>query len=189
MITDAKFIISGTKIEHYPQDKKTEYLFLGRSNVGKSSLINMITNRKNLARTSSSPGKTITLNYYLLNDSFYLVDAPGYGYAKRSGAMIKSFGEMIDDYLLNRHQLKKVFLLVDYKIGPTNDDKLMYEYLKHYKHKIIILATKIDKLKQKEASASKKRFKEYFQNQKVILTSTVTKKGLDEIIALFEEDL
>lgn len=184
----AEFIISGTKLDHLPNDTKNEYLFLGRSNVGKSSLINMIVNQKNLARTSSTPGKTITLNYYLVNDLFYIVDAPGYGYARRSKAQIEEFGRMIEEYLINRKELKKVFLLIDYKIGPTEDDLLMYQYLKHFKVKTILIMTKTDKLNQKEKSVSKKRMDSHFKGEQIVLTSTTKNVGKDIILKLLMED-
>lgn len=184
----AEFIISGTNLSHLPNDTKNEYLFLGRSNVGKSSLINMLVNQKNLARTSSTPGKTITLNYFLVNDLFYIVDAPGYGYARRSKKDIEAFGKMIEEYLINRTQLKKAFLLIDYKVGPTEDDLLMYNYLKHFKIDLVLLMTKTDKLNQKERSLSKKRIKKYFKDDKVILTSASKNIGKNEIKEILMEE-
>ena len=189
MIKTAEYIISGTGLAHFPQDNKSEYLLLGRSNVGKSSLINYLTNRKNLARTSQNPGKTITLNFYLINDTYYLVDAPGYGYANRGKTTIATFEAMIETYLLGRPNLKKVLLLVDYKVGPTEDDRLMYEYLTHFDHEIVVVATKIDKLNQKETALAKKRFKEYFKQTKVILTSVNKKIGLENMLKQFEENV
>ncbi len=185
MIVDAKIITSGTDLSHYPQEGKDEYLFLGRSNVGKSSLINFLVNRKNLARTSQTPGKTITLNFYLINEDFYIVDAPGYGYARRSKKEVESFGDMIEEYLQYRKELKKVILLVDYKIGPTKDDQIMYEYLAHFDIEIVVVATKIDKLNQKERSQSEKRFKQYFKDKKIILTSTTKKIGHKALLETF----
>ncbi|MDE6284552.1 MAG: ribosome biogenesis GTP-binding protein YihA/YsxC, partial [Bacilli bacterium] len=113
----------------YPEDNKPEFLLVGRSNVGKSSFINTLIERKNFARTSSKPGKTQTLNFYLINDSFYLVDVPGYGYASVSKDKQKKFGLMIVEYFKERSNLKHVFLLVDYRHKPTEDDYLMYEFL------------------------------------------------------------
>lgn len=188
MINNIKYVISGMKTEHFPTDGKNEYLFLGRSNVGKSSLINFLSNRRNIARTSKVPGKTVMLNFYLVNDEFYFVDSPGYGYARRSKKQIDEFGKMIENYLINRDNLKKVYLLVDYKVGPTNDDLLMYDFLKHFQINLIIVATKVDKLNQKEASESKKRFKKYFNNEKIILTSAVKNRGLAELIKTFKEE-
>lgn len=188
MINNIIYITSGLKNEHFPTDGKNEYLFLGRSNVGKSSLINFLSNRKNIARTSKVPGKTIMLNFFLVNDEFYFVDSPGYGYAKRSKKQIDEFGKMIENYLIKRSNLKKVYLLVDYKVGPTNDDLIMYDFLKHFQINLIIVATKIDKLNQKETNEAKKRFKKYFNNDKVILTSTFKNKGLNELLKTFKEE-
>lgn len=188
MIKEIEFITSGMTNDHFPTDKKNEYLFLGRSNVGKSSLINFLTNRKNIARTSKTPGKTIMLNFFLVNGEFYFVDSPGYGYARRSKKQIEEFGNMLENYITNRENLKKVFLLVDYKIGPTQDDLIMYNYLLYFDIDLVIVATKVDKLNQKERSASKKRFNNYFQNQKVILTSTTKNIGLTDLLNIFEEE-
>ena len=116
----------------YPDDNLPEFLLVGRSNVGKSSFINTIIERKNFAKTSSKPGKTQTLNFYLINDAFYLVDVPGYGYASVSKDKKKKFGLMIEEYLKNRSNLKNVFLLIDYRHKPTEDDILMYNFLKYY---------------------------------------------------------
>ncbi len=189
MIKEAVFVLSGTKNEDYPQDFKNEYLFLGRSNVGKSSLINFLTKRKSLARISQTPGKTVTLNYYLINNSFYLVDAPGYGYAKRSKTDIKGFGKMIESYLTTRKQLKKVCLLVDYKIGPTKDDLLMYEFLKHFNLDIAVIATKVDKLNQREKNMAEKRFAHFFKDTKVFLSSTIKNKNVDDLYNVFKEEI
>lgn len=189
MIKEAKFILSGTEMSHFPADLKNEYLFLGRSNVGKSSLINFLTNRKNLAKTSQTPGKTVTLNFYLLNDAFYLVDAPGYGYAKRSKQQIDAFGKMIESYIQQRDNLKKVCILVDGKIGPTEDDLLMIDYVSHFNKEMVIVLTKMDKLNQKEKAASNKRILEYLSNYKVIKTSASKRMGLQELVNIFKEDL
>ena len=134
------------RVSQYPEDKKSEFLILGRSNVGKSSFINTIINRKNLARTSSKPGKTQTLNFYQINKEFYIVDVPGYGYAATSKKQIEKFGIMIEEYLKTRQNLKHVFLLVDYRHKPTEDDVLMYKYLKHYNIPVSIICTKLDKV-------------------------------------------
>ena len=155
-ITSAEFITSGTKIAHFPTDGLPEVLFCGRSNVGKSSFINALVNRKSLARTSSNPGKTQTVNFFLVNKNFYLVDVPGYGYAKVSKSMKESFGKMIEEYLMKRETLKRAFLLVDYRHEPTSDDCLMYEFLKAYNIKVCVIATKMDKLKNSELVKNKK---------------------------------
>ena len=138
--------ISAVRRSQYPTDNKPEFLLVGRSNVGKSSFINTIINRKNYARTSSNPGKTQTINFYLVNDEFYLVDAPGYGFANLNKSKKKKFGLMMEDYLTNRDNLKQVFMLIDFRHKPSNDDLMMYEFLKHYKIPVTIVATKSDKI-------------------------------------------
>lgn len=138
--------VSAIRRSQYPEGNKPEYLLIGRSNVGKSSFINTIINRKNYARTSSRPGKTQTINFYSVNDEFYLVDAPGYGYAKVSKTKRKKFGLMIEDYIINRKNLRCVFLLIDFRHKPTNDDIIMYNFLKYYKIPTVIVGTKSDKI-------------------------------------------
>ena len=145
-INSVELAISAVRRSQYPTDKKPEYLLIGRSNVGKSSFINTLVNRKNYARTSSRPGKTQTINFYNVNDEFYLVDAPGYGYAGVSKTKRKKFGLMIEDYIIHRENLKQVFLLIDFRHKPTNNDILMYNYLKYYKIPVTILGTKCDKV-------------------------------------------
>ena len=145
-ITDVDLMISAVRRSQYPTDEKPEYLLVGRSNVGKSSFINTLINRKNYARTSATPGKTQTINFYLVNDEFYLVDAPGYGFAALSRAKQKKFGLMMEDYLQNRPNLKQVFMLIDFRRKPSDDDLMMYNFLKHHKIPVTIVATKTDKV-------------------------------------------
>lgn len=145
-ITSVDLTISAVRRSQYPTDNKPEFLLVGRSNVGKSSFINTIINRKNYARTSSQPGKTQTINFYLVNDEFYLVDAPGYGFAKLSKAKRKKFGLMMEDYITNRENLKQVFMLVDFRHKASSDDIMMYNFLKYYKIPVTIVATKADKV-------------------------------------------
>ena len=145
-ITSVDLKISAVRRSQYPTDNKPEFLLVGRSNVGKSSFINTLINRKNFARTSASPGKTQTINFYLVNDSFYLVDAPGYGFANLSKSKKKKFGLMMEDYLTNRDALKQVFMLIDFRHKPSSDDIMMYEFLKYYKVPVTIVATKSDKI-------------------------------------------
>lgn len=145
-ITSVELKISAVRRSQYPTDEKSEYLLVGKSNVGKSSFINTLINRKNFARTSATPGKTQTINFYLVNEKFYLVDAPGYGFAMLSKKKQKKFGLMMEDYLKNRPNLKQVFMLVDFRHKPTNDDLMMYNYLKYYKIPVTIVATKTDKI-------------------------------------------
>ncbi len=145
-INSVDLVISAVRRSQYPTDEKPEYLLVGRSNVGKSSFINTLINRKNFARTSATPGKTQTINFYLVNEEFYLVDAPGYGFAALSKAKQRKFGLMMEDYLQNRPNLKQVFMLVDFRHKPSKDDVMMYDFLKHYKIPVTIVATKTDKV-------------------------------------------
>ncbi|WAA11602.1 ribosome biogenesis GTP-binding protein YihA/YsxC [Fervidibacillus halotolerans] len=145
-IKNAQFIISAVSSEQYPSGNLPEIALAGRSNVGKSSFINTLIGRKSLARTSSKPGKTQTLNFYLINDQFYFVDVPGYGYAKVSKKQRESWGKMIEKYLMERPQLKGVVIIVDLRHPPTEDDRLMYDFLKHYQIPVLIIATKADKI-------------------------------------------
>ena len=145
-VTSVDLVISAVRRSQYPTDQKSEYLLVGKSNVGKSSFINTLINRKNYARTSATPGKTQTINFYLVNDKFYLVDAPGYGFTMLSKKKQKKFGLMMEDYLENRPNLKQVFMLIDFRHKPSNDDLMMYNYLKHYKIPVTIVATKTDKI-------------------------------------------
>ena len=187
MFEKCSYIISTTSRKQSPNvNNLPEFIFLGRSNVGKSSLINALTNRKMLARTSSKPGKTLTINYFLIDDKFYLCDAPGYGYASRSYGTRIDFGDAIEDYLNKNSNLKIVFLLVDTYVGPTKDDILMYEYLKHFDIKTIILATKSDKVGNTKVLSYKKTIytKLNCNNNDIIMTSSETKKGIDEVISL-----
>lgn len=176
--------IIAVRISQYPEDKKNEFLILGRSNVGKSSFINTIINRKNLARTSSKPGKTQTLNFYLVNKDFYIVDVPGYGYAATSKKQIEKFGVMIEEYLKQRPYLKHVFLLVDYRHKPTEDDILMYKFLKYYNLPVTIVATKYDKvnrsLRDKQDDLIKKTLVPALGDE-IINFSSVTKIGKERV--------
>ena len=183
--------IIAVRISQYPDDNKSEFLLVGRSNVGKSSFINTLIERKNFARTSSKPGKTQTLNFYLVNDAFYLVDVPGYGYASVSKDTQKKFGLMIEEYLKSRENLKHVFMLVDYRHKPTEDDVLMYEFLKYYNLDITIVATKYDKVSKNGRIKQDKLIKDTlkFNDNEFITFSTVTKKGRSEVLSILEEKI
>ena len=146
VIKDANLSIIATRRSQYPTDNKPEFLLVGRSNVGKSSFINSILSRRNLAHTSSKPGKTQTLNFYEVNNKFYLIDVPGYGYAAVDKKTQSKFGMMIEEYLQKREQLKRVFMLIDFRIKPTEDDLLMYNFLKYYNLPVTVVATKADKV-------------------------------------------
>ena len=144
--------VSAVKKEQYPKKGYPEFAFVGRSNVGKSSMINKLLNRKSLARVSATPGKTITINFYNIDETIYLVDLPGYGYAKRARTDVESWGNMIDDYLYRRMQLRKVMLLVDSRHAPTKDDKMMLDWIRAAQpdEGVIVIATKTDKLSKRE---------------------------------------
>ncbi len=180
------------RVSQYPTDNKREFLLLGRSNVGKSSFINTLIERKNFARTSSKPGKTQTLNFYLVNKEFYLVDVPGYGYASVAKETQKKFGIMIENYLQTRENLKCVFLLIDYRHKPTEDDILMYNFLKYYNLNIKIVATKYDKVPKNSRIKQDKLIKETLklsENDTFIPFSTITKKGRNEVLEIIADNL
>ncbi|KPU27579.1 GTP-binding protein [Caloranaerobacter sp. TR13] len=145
-IRDVKLLITAVNEDQYPSEGVAEIALAGRSNVGKSSLINALINRRNFARTSSQPGKTQTINFYSINDEFRLVDLPGYGYAKVSVKEREKWGKMIENYLTNRKSLKEVFLLLDIRHAPGQHDKMMYNWIKSFGYKGIIIATKADKI-------------------------------------------
>lgn len=183
-INSVNLEVSAVRRSQYPTDEKPEFLLVGRSNVGKSSFINTLINRKNYARTSASPGKTQTINFYLVNDSFYLVDAPGYGYAKVNKVKQKKFGLMMEDYLTNRPNLKQVFMLVDFRHKLSNDDIMMYNFLKYYKLPVTIVATKTDKIgitKQQQQRNLLLEDLDLVIGDEFVLFSNVTKTGKEEI--------
>lgn len=173
-----------------PETKRPEIAFAGKSNVGKSSLINALMNRKALARTSSQPGKTQTINFYNINEAMYLVDLPGYGYAKVSPSEKAKWGKMIEKYLHTSKDLKAVFLLVDIRHEPSANDKQMYDWILHNGYEPIIIATKLDKLKRSQVQKSIKAVREGLKLPKegiLIPFSAETKKGREEIWNLMDE--
>ena len=183
-INSVNFVTSAVRRSQYPDDKKVEFLLVGRSNVGKSSFINTLVNRKNIARTSAIPGKTQTLNFYLINDLFYLVDVPGYGFAKVSKKLKNKFGMIIEDYLKERENLKMVFMLVDFRHKPTEDDVLMYNYLKYYNIPVTIIATKSDKVSKNNYEKNKKIIRDTLKmvdGDGLILFSMVNKNGKQDV--------
>ena len=181
--------ISAVRRSQYPTDGKPEFIMLGRSNVGKSSFVNTILNRKNLARISSKPGKTVTINFYNVEDTFYLVDVPGYGYADTSKEEVKKFGMMVEEYLEKREELRRVFLLVDFRHKPTSDDVMMYNFLKYYQIPVTVIATKADKVSSREKEKSIKCIKETLDlvvGDNVIVFSSVSKEGKEEVLKVIE---
>ena len=188
--SDLKVIAIRTS--QYPTDNKPEFLLVGRSNVGKSSFINTMIGKKNYARTSATPGKTQTLNFYLCNESFYLVDVPGYGYASVSKATQKKFGLMIEEYLKSRSNLRNVFMIIDGRNKPTENDVLMYNYLKYYNIPVTIIANKYDKIKPSNRDKTLKNIKVVLnldENDYVIYFSSVNKKGRDDVGKVIAEYL
>ena len=180
------------RTSQYPTDGRDEFLLCGRSNVGKSSFINSILGRKNYAHTSSKPGKTQTLNFYLVNGDFYLVDVPGYGYAITDKKTQMKFGKMIEDYVASRKELKEVFMLVDFRHKPSEDDLLMYKYLKYFNLKVTIVATRIDKISFGQREKYKKNILntlELKEGDNLILFSSVTKDGKKEVYNVIEKYL
>lgn len=191
-INTIELIISAVRESQYPTDNKEEFLLVGRSNVGKSSFINTIINRKNYARTSSTPGKTQTLNFYKINDSFYLVDAPGYGFAKVRNSLKKKFGLIMESYLKSRENLKMVFLLIDFRHKPTSDDIMMYDYLKYYNVPVTIICTKVDKVSKNNHAKNKNIIQKELNlpdDKNIILFSSVTKIGKNEVYEEIEKHL
>lgn len=189
-IKNAEFVTSAVDLNGLPTDEKVEFMFCGRSNVGKSSFINMLTNRKALARTSSNPGKTQTLNFFLINNDFYFVDVPGYGYARVSKSIKETFGRMIEDYVKNRENLKMVFLLVDFRHKPSEDDVLMYNFLKYYHLPVTVIATKSDKIKNSERTKCKAQIKETLNlvdTDRFIITSSEKKEGIGLVYNVLDE--
>ena len=173
-----------------PENALPEVAFAGKSNVGKSSLINGLLNRKSLARTSSQPGKTQTINFYRVNDELYFVDLPGYGYAKVSEAAKASWGKMVERYLHSSKQLKIVFLLIDIRHEASANDRQMYEWILSQGFHPVIIATKLDKLKRSQVAKQLKILRESLALEKgttVIPFSAVTRQGRDEIWELMEE--
>ncbi|MDY5874037.1 MAG: ribosome biogenesis GTP-binding protein YihA/YsxC [Bacilli bacterium] len=176
----------------YPAGNLPEFLLVGRSNVGKSSFVNTLINRKNFAHTSSKPGKTQTLNFYNVNESFYLVDVPGYGYASVDKQTQAKFGLMIEEYLMNRDALKRVFLIIDYRNKPMEDDILMYNFLKYYHKEVTIVATKYDKVSKSKRAKIEKVLNSTFDLQdtdNIIYFSSVTKEGKDEVMGIIDSYL
>jgi GTP-binding protein len=174
----------------FPVNVLPEIAFSGRSNVGKSSLINGLMNRKSLARTSAQPGKTQTINFYNINEMLYFVDLPGYGYAKVSVGIKEKWGKMIERYFEKSTQLKVVFLLVDIRRKPSENDKIMYDWILYQGYQPVIIATKLDKINRSQKEKQMKLIRETFevtQETIIIPFSAVTKQGREEIWQLIEE--
>lgn len=173
----------------YPEDNLKEIAFAGRSNVGKSSLLNLLTNRRNLARVSGSPGKTRTINFYRINDSFRIVDLPGYGYAKVSKSVTESWGSMMETYFQSRQGLVKVIQLVDIRHAPSRQDVEMYQYLRHYGLDGIVVATKADKVSRNEMQKCIRQIRgtlNLSQEDRVIPVSSLKRTGQEDLLSEME---
>ncbi|MBQ3322608.1 MAG: YihA family ribosome biogenesis GTP-binding protein [Firmicutes bacterium] len=178
------------KPSQYPPENLKEIAFAGRSNVGKSSLLNLLTGRKKLARVSGSPGKTRTINFYLINDAFRIVDLPGYGYAKVSKSVSQDWGEMMEKYLSGRQNLLKVIQLVDIRHEPSKQDVEMYEYLRYYGLDGIVVATKADKVSRNQIPKQLKQIRQTLKLGKediVIPVSALKRTGYEELLDVIEE--
>lgn len=182
-VVSSDIVISAVSPAQYPEGDLPEFALAGRSNVGKSSFINKMLNRKGLARISSKPGKTQTLNFYLINEILHFVDVPGYGYAKVSKKEREAWGKMIETYFTTRELLKAVLLIVDLRHPPTKDDVMMYDFLKHYEIPCIVIATKADKISKSKWQKHLRVTKEGLDldpNDSIILFSSETGHGKDE---------
>lgn len=193
-IRSSEIVVSAIKKDQYPAEGLPEIALVGRSNVGKSSATNALLNRRNFARTSQTPGKTRTINFYKINQEFYFVDLPGYGYAKVSKSEKDKWGVIMERYLQDRQELCAIFLLVDIRHEPTNDDVMMYEWIKHFGYNCVVIATKADKISrgqyQKHISIIRKKL-QLEKDEKVIPLSSSKKTGVEdvwnEIISQYEE--
>lgn len=182
-IKKAEYILSAAWKSQWPEERYPEIVLAGRSNVGKSSFINTMLSRNGLAKVSSTPGKTRTLNFYNVNDALYFVDVPGYGYAKVSEKIQKSFGDMMDRYIKERKVLRAMILIVDYRHKPTKDDIMMYQYAKYYQLPVIVVATKEDKLKRNDRKKNEQLIKKTLDMEEsdvFIRFSSLSKLGIQE---------
>ena len=189
IIKDANLEVIATRRSQYPEGNKPEFLLVGRSNVGKSSFINSLLSRKNLAHTSSKPGKTQTLNFYCVNNSFYLIDVPGYGYAATDKKTQTKFGMMIEEYLEKRDNLKRVFFFFYFRMKPTDDDLLMYNFLKYYNLPVTVVATKSDKVGGSKKQHNLKLILDTLDlvvGDDLVVYSSVTKLGVKELLKKLE---
>lgn len=191
-VNNVSMNLSAVSSKQYPNEGFPEIALLGRSNVGKSSLINTLINRKSFARTSSTPGKTQTLNFYNIEDQLYLVDVPGYGFAKVSKKQREEFGVMIEEYLTTRDVLRGVVILVDGRHAPSEDDISMYQFVSYYKIPTLIVATKMDKVKGNQWNKTISQAKKTMginQTDSLQLFSSETKHGKDEVWAWIEDHM
>lgn len=191
-VNNVELIISAVRPEQYPETDLPEYALAGRSNVGKSSFINTMIRRKSMARISQKPGKTQTLNFYKIEEALFFVDVPGYGFAKVSKTEREKWGVMIETYITSREQLRGVIQIVDLRHKPTEDDRMMYEFLKHYDIPVIVVATKADKIPRSKWQKNAKIVREtldFDPDDKFVLFSSETKMGKDEAWQFIKEGM
>ncbi|PYR87812.1 MAG: YihA family ribosome biogenesis GTP-binding protein [Acidobacteria bacterium] len=182
-ISSARFMKSSTRPDDFPRDQRPEIAFCGRSNVGKSSLLNTLTNVRGLARTSSTPGRTQTINFFVINESMYFVDLPGYGYAKVSKTVRESWGPMIEDYLRNREQLNLAVMIVDSRMAPTDSDVIMKQWLDRCRIPTTVVLTKTDKISNNQLHQALRQGTQTLDTKEIIAFSAVTGAGKDAILA------
>ena len=182
-ISSARFVKSATQPDDFPRDQRPEIAFCGRSNIGKSSLLNTLTDAHGLARTSSSPGRTQTINFFLINDRIYFVDLPGYGYAKVPKAVKEKWSVMIEGYLRDRDQLKLALMLVDSRMRPMESDVMMKEWLDHHAIPNAVVLTKIDKISRNQLNQALRTGAQTLKTKEIIPFSAVTRSGKDQILA------
>ncbi|EBF5285873.1 YihA family ribosome biogenesis GTP-binding protein [Listeria monocytogenes] len=191
-VNNVELIISAVRPEQYPETDLPEYALAGRSNVGKSSFINTMIRRKSMARISQKPGKTQTLNFYKIEEALFFVDVPGYGFAKVSKTEREKWGVMIETYITSREQLRGVIQIVDLRHKPTEDDRMMYEFLKYYDIPVIVIATKADKIPRSKWQKNAKIVREtldFDSDDKFVLFSSETKMGKDEAWQFIKEGM
>ena len=186
-INSARFVKSAKRSNDFPRDQRPEIAFCGRSNIGKSSLLNALTNSRGLARTSSSPGRTQLLNFFLVNESAYFVDLPGYGYAKVSKSIRETWGEMIETYLRERKQLKLTLMLVDSRFPPTESDVMMKQWMDYHGIPNAVILTKVDKISRNELTKALQTGAQTLNTKELFAFSAVTGLGKDKILARIRE--
>ena len=186
-ITSAQFVTSAKQPNDFPRDRRPEIAFCGRSNIGKSSLLNALTNSRGLARTSSSPGRTQMLNFFLVNENAYFVDLPGYGYAKVSKSIRETWGEMITQYLRERKQLRLTLMLVDSRFPPTESDIMMKQWLDFHGIPNAVILTKVDKISRNELTKALRTGAEILNTKEIFAFSAVTGFGKEKILTRIRE--
>ena len=186
-ISSARFVKSAKQPDDFPHDQRPEIVFCGRSNIGKSSLLNALTNSRGLARTSSTPGRTQTINFFLVDERTYFVDLPGYGYANVSKTTRNSWGRMIETYLTGRKELKLVLMLVDCRIPPTESDRMLKEWLDHNGIPNAVVLTKADKLSKNQLTKALRTSAEILKTKETIAFSAITGFGKDAVLARIRE--